>query len=226
MPPRVHGGHEAPAPRQPDVAAPAGLDEAGRGCLFGPVVAAAVVLPEGFRPKDLPGLTDSKLLSPAQRQGLAARIRHVALAWGLGVAWPAEIARRNILWATMAAMGRAVDSLGMLPAGLLIDGNRAIPPHLLRRNLPQTSVVGGDLTVPAISAASILAKTFRDKLLVALDRRYPGYGLAGHKGYGTAEHRACLERLGATRLHRQGFKGVGPVPAVAPQRLGLWQGLA
>lgn len=195
----------------------AGVDEAGRGCLAGPVVAAAVILPPGC---DLAGLDDSKALPAHVRQELAPRIRDVALAWGLGLSWPREIDRVNILQATFAAMARAVAALRMAPpalASLLIDGPHAVPGHVLRRilrpelhGLAQLPVVDGDALAPAISAASILAKTFRDDLLERLDRRYPGYGLALHKGYGTAEHRAAIARLGPCRLHRMTFRGVRP----------------
>lgn len=182
----------------------AGVDEAGRGCLAGPVVAGAVILPDMY---DLPGLTDSKLLSPAIREELYARIRGVALAWAVGLAWPEEIDRINILQATLQAMRRAVESLKERPGLLLVDGNKAIP-----MALPQETVVGGDIKVPAISAASIVAKTFRDRLMASLDRRYPGYGLAGHKGYGTRVHLEAVRRLGPCRMHRLTFKGVRSGP--------------
>jgi ribonuclease HII len=199
----------------------AGVDEAGRGCLAGPVVAAAVILPPDH---GLDGLDDSKALPPEARQELAPRIRACALAWGLGLSWPREIERVNILQATFAAMARAVAALHAAPAALVVDGPHAIPGHVLRRilkpqlhELDQRAVVDGDALVPAISAASILAKTFRDALMERLDRRYPGYGLALHKGYGTAEHREAVARLGPCRLHRMTFKGVRPEPPVAAQ---------
>ena len=194
----------------------AGVDEAGRGCLAGPVVAAAVILPPEHR---LAGLDDSKALSRDARQDLAPRIRECALAWGLGLSWPREIERVNILQATFAAMARAVAALHAAPAALVVDGPHPIPGHVLHRilkpslhDLAQQAVVGGDALIPAISAASILAKTFRDALMERLDRRYPGYGLALHKGYGTAEHRAAVARLGPCRLHRMTFRGVRPEP--------------
>jgi ribonuclease HII len=186
----------------PAAGAVAGVDEAGRGCLAGPVVAAAVILPGHW---DLPGLTDSKKLSPEKRDELAPAIKAQAQAWALGLAWPPEIDRVNILRASLEAMRRAVLHLKVRPSLVLVDGNQNIP-----LDLPQRTVVGGDLTVPAISAASILAKTFRDHLLTRLDRRYPGYGLAGHKGYGTAEHREAVRRLGPCPLHRMTFRGVKP----------------
>lgn len=203
----------------------AGVDEAGRGCLAGPVVAAAVIfLPE----PGLAGLDDSKVLSAQQRQELAPRIRAAALAWGLGFSWPREIDRVNVLQATFAAMARAVAALRAVPGALAVDGPHAIPGHVLRRvlpaplcDLPQQPVVDGDALIPAISAASILAKTTRDALMERLDRRYPGYGLAQHKGYGTAEHLAALARLGPCRLHRLTFRGVRPDPA-PPEQGRLW----
>jgi len=184
----------------------AGVDEAGRGCLAGPVVAGAVILPDAY---DLPGLTDSKRLTAGKRFALEPAIKREAVAWGVGVVWAGEIDRINILNATFRAMARAVAALKMRPSRLVIDGDKIIPSHLL--NMPlvtQQAVVKGDLSVPAISAASILAKTFRDRLLTHLDRRYPGYGLTEHKGYGTAEHLAALKALGPCRLHRLTFKGV------------------
>ena len=180
----------------------AGVDEAGRGCLAGPVVSAACILPPGFA---LPGLTDSKALSAQKREALAQGIRAQALAWSLGLAWPEEIDRVNILQASLRSMERAIARLRVVPALLLIDGNQ-----LLQTELPQRTVIGGDALVPAISAASILAKTFRDRLLTVLDRRHPGYSLAVHKGYGTAAHLAALRALGPCPQHRLTFRGVLP----------------
>ena len=165
-------------------------------------MAAACILPEGF---DLPGLTDSKALSPARRERLALAIRSQALCWSLGLAWGPEIDRVNILQATLRAMERAVATLRLRPALLLIDGNQTT-----LAAIPQRAIVGGDALVPAISAASILAKTFRDRLMTKLDRRHPGYGLALHKGYGTAVHLAALRALGASPIHRLTFRGVRP----------------
>ncbi len=200
----------APVDRIPNDVPHAGIDEAGRGCLAGPVVASAVILPESY---DLPGLTDSKKLTPGRRDTLAPAIKVQALAWAIGVVWPAEIDRVNILAATLAAMAKALCRLRIIPAVVLIDGNQTIPGHLLDRfpsPIRQHAVVGGDLTVPAISAASILAKTLRDDLMVRLDRRFPGYGLAHHKGYGTAEHLKALASLGPSPLHRLTFRRVRP----------------
>lgn len=194
----------------------AGIDEAGRGCLAGPVVACAVILPPCF---DLPGLTDSKLLSARQRETLAPAIRACAVAWGLGVVWSRRIEHVNILQATLEAMSHAACTLGTAPALLLIDGNRTIPADLLetawRKAQPgpaprQRALVGGDRSEPAISAASILAKTFRDRLMAALARRWPGYGLERHMGYGTREHLEALRRLGPSPIHRRTFRGVLP----------------
>lgn len=193
----------------------AGIDEAGRGCLAGPVVACAVILPTSF---DLPGLTDSKLLASRQRQTLALAIRSCAVAWSVGVVWSGRIERVNILQATFEAMCRAACTIKTAPAQLLIDGNKTIPPDMLGREwrarrphapLPlQRAIVGGDLSQPVISAASILAKTFRDRLMLALARRWPGYGLERHMGYGTREHLEALRRLGPSPLHRRTFRGV------------------
>lgn len=178
----------------------AGLDEAGRGCLAGPVVAAAVILPEVF---DLPGLTDSKKLRPERRIDLARAIRDQATAWSLGLVWPREIERLNILRSSLLAMSRAVLTLKVRPEALIVDG-----PHRVPLDLPQQAIIKADATIPAVSAASILAKTFRDKLLTSLDRRHPGYDLAIHKGYPTARHLEALRRLGPAPVHRLTFKGV------------------
>jgi len=189
----------------------AGVDEAGRGCLAGPVVAGAVILPGVY---DLPGLTDSKRLSAGKRQALEPAIKAQAVAWGVGVIWAGEIDRINILNATFRAMVRAVAALKERPSELVIDGDKIVPSHLLGMPLvTQRAVVKGDLSVPAVSAASILAKTFRDRLLTHLDKRYPGYGLALHKGYGTAEHLEAIRTLGPCRLHRLTFRGVRLGPA-------------
>lgn len=196
-----------------------GVDEAGRGCLAGPVVAAAVLLPKdaGTNPyflEALAGLTDSKKLSRVRREKLAPRIRRHALVWGLGLSWPPEIDKVNILQATFLAMSRALYTLKTISGvkAILIDGNHVIPARYRPENAPcQYAVIKGDSRVLAIAAASVLAKTFRDKLMTALDRRYPGYGFAVHKGYGTKEHRAAIIRFGASSMHRHTFAGAhGP----------------
>jgi ribonuclease HII len=181
----------------------AGVDEAGRGPLAGPVIAAAVIL-DPARP--IEGLGDSKALSEAARERLAPLIRAHALAWALGSADRAEIDALNILQATLLAMRRAVLALPLRPEHVQVDGNRA--PAL--EDLPCTveTVVRGDATVAAISAASILAKTHRDALMRALERSHPGYGFARHKGYGTAQHLAALRRLGPSSEHRLSFAPV------------------
>ncbi|MCU0936464.1 MAG: ribonuclease HII [Gammaproteobacteria bacterium] len=178
----------------------AGVDEVGRGPLAGPVVTAAVIL-DPARPID--GLRDSKALTPARREALAALIRERALAWALGRAEVEEIDAHNILRATLLAMERAVLALPVAPERVLVDGNQCP-----RVPWPVEAVVGGDALVPAISAASILAKVARDAEMVELDARHPGYGLAGHKGYPTREHREALARLGPSPIHRRSF---GPV---------------
>lgn len=177
----------------------AGVDEAGRGPLAGPVVAAAVILPGG----EFSGLADSKILSETARRRLAGEIRARAVAWGLAVVSPADIDQFNILEATMRGMQQAVARLAPRPGLVLVDGNRC--PAL---DVPARAVVGGDASEPAISAASILAKVARDQLMVALDQAHPGYGFAQHKGYPTAVHRAALERLGPCTAHRQSFAPV------------------
>jgi ribonuclease HII len=193
----------------------AGIDEAGRGCLAGPVVAGAVILPARCR---LPGLTDSKLLSPARREELAGLIKARAVAWAVGAARSWEVDRLNVLQATFLAMRRAVAHLGVRPELLLVDGNKIIPQ--VPPDIAQQAIVDGDLKVRCISAASILAKTFRDRMLVRLDLRCPGYGLAGHKGYGTAEHLEALRRLGPCRAHRMTFRGVLPCGPDRTMRVG------
>ena len=190
----------------------AGLDEAGRGCLAGPVIAAAVILPEGAV---ISGLDDSKVVPSTRRLGLAAQIGTVALAWGLGAVWPREIDRINILQASLKAMSVAASMLKKRPEALLIDGNKTIPEQFFRlrnwKTLPrQRAIVDGDALIPAISAASILAKTFRDSIMEKLDSLYPGYGFAQHKGYGTQQHLEALAKLGPCPLHRLTFRGVLP----------------
>lgn len=178
----------------------AGVDEVGRGPLCGAVVTAAVILDPG---KPILGLNDSKKLSLTRREALFDEIKEKALAWCVARAEVAEIDRLNILHATMLAMQRAVEGLRVQPRLALIDGNRC--PKLA---VPSSPVVKGDSQVPAIAAASILAKVTRDREMQALDALYPGYGLAGHKGYPTAEHLDALRRLGPTPIHRRSFAPV------------------
>ncbi|MDR2489312.1 MAG: ribonuclease HII [Desulfovibrio sp.] len=229
-----------------------GVDEAGRGCLAGPIVAAAVLFIPGFDFATLlPGLTDSKKLSDKQRNTMAPMIARQARGYGIGISWQDEIDRVNILNATFRAMSRAVltlsaklqDAYGVseytaLPQ-LVIDGNYGIPlvewqacirgisasalvweqylplpPTRLPGKIPelpdQNAIVGADACIPSVSAASVLAKTVRDSLLIRLDEFYPNYGFARHKGYGTKEHLAVLARKGPCPLHRQTFRHVRP----------------
>ena len=187
----------------------AGVDEAGRGPLAGPVVAAAVILDPA---REIPGLADSKVLSAAARVALAELIRARSSAWAIAWADAAEIDALNILAATMLAMRRAVDRLAIAPAHVQVDGNCC---PRLGRSCTVEAVVGGDATIPAISAASILAKTWRDAWMERLDLRHPGYGFARHKGYPTAEHRAALRQLGPCAAHRRSF---APVARLAEGR--------
>jgi ribonuclease HII len=179
----------------------AGVDEAGRGPLAGPVVVAAVIL-DPARP--IQGLADSKALVADQRERLAELIRTHALAWSICAVEAGEIDRLNILAATMAGMSRALRSLRLRPALALIDGNR-LPTDL---PCPGRAIVRGDASEPAISAASILAKTERDRLMVELDHRYPGYGFERHKGYPTPAHVRALGELGPCPEHRRSFAPV------------------
>lgn len=181
----------------------AGVDEAGRGPLAGPVVAAAVIL-DDRRP--IVGLADSKRLSAARREKLYDEILAHALCCSVAEASVEEIDRLNILQATMLAMRRAVQGLRLKPAKALVDGNR-----LPRLEVLAEAVVRGDATVPAISAASILAKVHRDRWCQALDARFPQYGFAAHKGYGTAEHLQALREHGPCPEHRRSFAPVAEV---------------
>lgn len=181
----------------------AGVDEAGRGPLAGPVVAAAVILDEQ---QPIQGLADSKKLSAAKRERLHDEIRAKALCCCVASASVEEIAQFNILQATLLAMRRAVEGLRLSPQKVLVDGN-CLPVLKVRAE----AIVQGDARVPAISAASILAKVTRDRWCMEYHEQYPDYGFARHKGYGTAEHLAALQRLGLTPAHRRGF---APVAAV------------
>ncbi|WP_034608303.1 ribonuclease HII [Megalodesulfovibrio gigas] len=184
----------------------AGVDEAGRGCLAGPVVAAAAVFAPAFDFSQLPGLDDSKQVREADRLRLAGEIRRHSLAWAVGFAWPREIEAVNILQATLRAMRRAVDRLAVRPVFLVIDGNQLLP----ECPIAQQALVDGDALTPGIAAASILAKTTRDRVMQALDLRFPGYGFASHKGYGCAAHKAAIRALGPCLQHRMTFRGVRP----------------
>lgn len=187
----------------------AGVDEAGRGPLAGPVVAAAVILDE-LHP--IAGLADSKRLGPATRERLFDEIRAKALASCVAEASVEEIDRLNILQATLLAMRRAVDGLRLRPRQVLVDGNR-----LPALTMPARAVIAGDATVAAISAASILAKVHRDRLCDALDATHPQYGFARHKGYPTAEHLAALRAHGPSEAHRRSFAPVrGVLEAKVP----------
>lgn len=183
----------------------AGVDEAGRGPLAGPVVAAAVIL-DASRP--IAGLRDSKKLTAVRRVELAAQIRERALGWAIAQASAAEIDALNILQATLLAMKRAVAGLKPRPMHIIIDGNKAPQFTDLPDNCRVETLVRGDDLVPSISAASILAKTYRDALMQEFARAYPGYGLAQHQGYPTPMHLAALAELGPSAIHRQSFAPV------------------
>ena len=183
----------------------AGVDEAGRGPLAGPVVAAAVIL-DPLRPID--GLADSKKLSARRRDQLAGEIRERAVAWSVAWSDPAEIDALNILVATMLAMRRAILGLSVTPAAVQVDGNRLPNLRFDQHNMQGESIVGGDDKVAAISAASIIAKTTRDQIMVDIDRLYPDYEFARHKGYGTEAHREHLNRFGPCEHHRRSFAPV------------------
>jgi ribonuclease HII len=178
----------------------AGVDEVGRGPLFGPVVAAAVILQRGCR---LPGLNDSKKLSEKKRNELDVEIRENAVAWAIAEVDAATIDRINIRQASLLAMRQAVAQLALSPDYLLIDGK-----DMIDWQGSQQAVIHGDATSFSIAAASVLAKVYRDRLLVKFDSEFPGYGLARHKGYGSPEHLAALARLGPTPLHRKSFHPV------------------
>ena len=179
-----------------------GIDEAGRGCLAGPVFAAAVVLPADLElQRSLHGVRDSKQLSPAVREALAERIKLISLDWAVGFSTAGEIDAAGIVSATYVAVLRSLNALRHPPEHLLLDYIK-----LTELNLPQTSLVKGDQRSLTIAAASILAKTARDELMVDCDSQYPGYGFSAHKGYGTRRHRKAIKELGLTPLHRMSFK--------------------
>lgn len=186
-----------------------GIDEAGRGCWAGPVVAAAVILPAGWCPD---GLDDSKRLGPPQRAALYRELRAGAVAWGACAVGPRVIETRNILAATLLAMAGAVRRLRLVPDLLLVDGLQVpdVP-------CPAKALIKGDRTSAAVAAASIVAKVLRDRLMTAWDRRFPGYGFADHKGYGAAAHRRALASLGPCPLHRASYR-----PVAACAQAAIW----
>ncbi len=181
----------------------AGLDEVGRGPMFGPVVAAAVILPAGCR---LRGLNDSKKLTEKKRNELDVEIRACAVAWAIAAVDAETIDRINIRRASLLAMRMAVQQLSLSPDFLLIDGRDTI-----EWDCPQQAVIQGDGTSFSIAAASVLAKVYRDRLLVELDAVFPGYGLARHKGYCSQEHLEALDRLGPTPMHRKSYSPVSQI---------------
>ena len=186
--------------RRRGYSAVAGIDEAGRGPLAGPVVAAAVILPEDF---DLPGLNDSKQISEQKRNHLLPMIREQALAIGVGVSRADEIDRINILQATLLGMSRAVKRLPVRPDFLLVDGITPVPLEIKQKTLKK-----GDSRSLSIAAASVVAKVVRDRIMVAYDRLFPEYGFSGHKGYGSQKHRDAVALYGPCVCHRRTFAGV------------------
>jgi len=192
----------------------AGVDEAGRGSLAGPVVAAAVILPHDAV---LPGLTDSKLLSPAVRSRLAEAIHAAATSWAVAAVEAADIDATDILRATLRAMAEAVRQLAPQPDLVLVDGN--VVPGL---RMPARAIIQGDRRVPAISAASILAKVTRDRIMEDWAARFPAYGFARHKGYGTAAHCAAIAQHGPSPIHRRTFARVREYVGKAGLQVPLW----
>lgn len=181
----------------------AGCDEAGRGCLAGPVVAAAVILPDDFHH---PWLNDSKQVSEARREALRPIIEREAVAWAVGICSPGEIDRLNILRASITAMHRALDGLKIRPLSVIVDGNKFYP----YGDLPWKTFVKGDSRFGNIAAASILAKTHRDEIMRTLHAEYPVYNWAGNKGYPTPDHRAAIALHGPTPHHRMTFRLLPP----------------
>ncbi len=177
----------------------AGCDEAGRGCLAGPVVAAACILPKDFHH---PWLNDSKQITEKRREALRPIIEKEAITWGVSIVPPHEVDKLNILWASIEGMHRALLQLIPQPELVLVDGNRFKP----YGDIPYETVVGGDGTYLSISAASVLAKTHRDEFMVEAAGEYPQYGWQKNKGYPTAEHRKAIAEFGATDLHRKSFQ--------------------
>lgn len=186
----------------------AGCDEAGRGCLSGPVFAAAVILPKDFS-NEL--LNDSKKLTEAQRYSLREVVEREAVAWAVGIVTAAEIDEINILRASILAMQRAVEQLKVVPQHLLIDGNRFTP----YKNIPYTTVVKGDAKFMSIAAASILAKTYRDDYMLGISKEFPQYDWQHNKGYPTPKHRAAIREFGATPHHRMTFNLLGENPQLS-----------
>ena len=178
----------------------AGVDEAGRGCLAGPVAAGAVILDPG---RPVRGLRDSKKLTEKRREELFAEIREKSAAWSVAMTGPGEIDRTNILRAALRAMEKAVAGLSVEPDFVLVDGNARISIAVEQR-----TVVGGDDRCASVAAASIVAKVTRDRLMKELETEYPGYGFSRHKGYPSKEHRESLRRLGPCPIHRKSFNGV------------------
>jgi ribonuclease HII len=178
----------------------AGLDEAGMGAWAGPVVAAAVILPDGAR---LPLARDSKSLTALQRERCAVAIRRMAVAWAVGIASHAEVDELNVRAAGLLAMRRAVEALAVQPDHLLLDAFR-IPNF----DIPQRGIIRGDRRVKCIAAASVIAKVHRDGLMVTLGGEHPGYGFAVHKGYGTAAHAAAVQKLGPCAIHRMSYEPI------------------
>lgn len=177
----------------------AGCDEAGRGCLCGPVACAAVILPPDF---ECDGLNDSKQLTEKKREELRPIIEEKAIAWAVVMIDPSTIDEINILNASILGMHKALEKLSMPPRHILVDGNRFKP----FRDIPHTTVVKGDAKYKSIAAASILAKTHRDELMQVLDLKYPEYGWKKNKGYPTKDHKAAIAHLGITPFHRRSFK--------------------
>lgn len=188
----------------------AGVDEAGRGCIAGPVVAAAAIMPEKPR---VAHVTDSKLLTPDQREEIAAEIRRRALAWAIGVVPADAIDATDILRATHTAMRKALRQLEPPPDFIVVDG-RPVPDL----PAPCEAIVGGDRLCYCIAAASILAKVHRDDMMIHMETLYPGYDLAKHKGYATAAHREAIAKLGPCTIHRMSFE---PLKSLSQQRLDL-----
>ena len=187
----------------------AGCDEAGRGCLAGPVYAAAVILPPDY---ENPLLNDSKQLTKRQREHLRGEIERDAVAWAVGIVTNEEIDQMNILRASITAMHRAIDQLSVRPDHLIIDGNRFYPYHDPQRDgqlIPHHCIVKGDATYLAIAAASVLAKTYRDDFMTHLHQQYPYYGWDRNAGYPTPQHRAAIRQHGTTPYHRMSFNLLG-----------------